>query len=200
MNAERLEDDTLQQYFDGELTDADADRVREEIETSDENRVRLEVLGNLHELIVLTADEVASDLSADEVYAGVAEGIAAEKDAGQHGTLRAIEGGAESGAPTGVEGWKIWIPAVAGLAIAAAVLFVVLTPTEDGVTEPVAETPNNVVEEELAITVVEAPQGSEVEEVDFGSNVGTVFEIEGEAGEPIAVVWINDDEPEMTTQ
>ena len=50
------------------------------------------------------------------------------------------------------------------------------------------------------LVIVEAPQGSEVEEVDFGDNVGTVFEVEGEAGEPIAVVWIMDDEMEQAIQ
>lgn len=35
-------------------------------------------------------------------------------------------------------------------------------------------------------------QGSEVLEVDFGSNAGTHFTVEGERGERLAVVWIDD--------
>jgi hypothetical protein len=35
-------------------------------------------------------------------------------------------------------------------------------------------------------------QGSEILEVDFGSNAGTHFTVEGEHGERLAVVWIDD--------
>jgi hypothetical protein len=31
-------------------------------------------------------------------------------------------------------------------------------------------------------------------EVDFGANTGTIFEVEGGAGESLAVVWIDDEE------
>ena len=34
------------------------------------------------------------------------------------------------------------------------------------------------------------PGGSSVERVEFGANTGTVFEVEGEQGQPLAVVWI----------
>ena len=39
-----------------------------------------------------------------------------------------------------------------------------------------------------------AVRGSEVVEVDFGANTGTVFEVAGQAGQPLAVVWISDEE------
>jgi hypothetical protein len=32
--------------------------------------------------------------------------------------------------------------------------------------------------------------------VDFGSNTGTVFAVKGEAGEPVAVVWLDDKDGE----
>jgi hypothetical protein len=37
-------------------------------------------------------------------------------------------------------------------------------------------------------------RGSEVVEVDFGANTGTIFEVEGGAGESLAVVWIDDEQ------
>ena len=37
------------------------------------------------------------------------------------------------------------------------------------------------------------PGGSSVERVEFGANTGTVFEVEGEQGQPLAVVWIAED-------
>lgn len=39
---------------------------------------------------------------------------------------------------------------------------------------------------------VTSPRGSEVVEVDFGSNAGTHFTVEGERGQRLAVVWIDD--------
>ncbi len=45
-------------------------------------------------------------------------------------------------------------------------------------------------ENDLPIIHVEAPQGSSVERVEFGANTGTVFEVEGDEGQPLAVVWI----------
>jgi len=38
----------------------------------------------------------------------------------------------------------------------------------------------------------EAPRGSEIVEVDFGMNAGTHFSVEGEQGEQLAVVWIDE--------
>ena len=37
-------------------------------------------------------------------------------------------------------------------------------------------------------------RGSEVLEIDFGSNTGTIFEVEGGAGQSLAMVWIDDEE------
>jgi len=195
MTVERLEDDKLQEFFDGELPEGEAEVIRREILDSETNRSRLAALEQLRDLLVLAADDVAAELSADDLYAKIRKGIDAERQGGEHRTLTAVEGG---GARP-VEGWKVWLPVAAGLAVAAAVLLFVLQPGE-GV-GPTEEQPELRVEaDEPGMTVVEPPAGSEVEEVDFGANVGTVFEIEGEAGEPIAVVWINDEEPEQATQ
>jgi hypothetical protein len=34
-------------------------------------------------------------------------------------------------------------------------------------------------------------------EVDFGANTGTIFNVEGGAGESLAVIWIDDEEVGM---
>ena len=39
--------------------------------------------------------------------------------------------------------------------------------------------------------------GTEVLEVDFGVNTGTIFNVEGGAGESLAVIWIDDEEVGM---
>lgn len=65
-----------------------------------------------------------------------------------------------------------------GLAAAAAILLAVLAwPGEQSPTEMAGVT-----------------RGSEVLKVDFGEYAGTVFMVEGGAGQPLSVVWISDEE------
>lgn len=59
-----------------------------------------------------------------------------------------------------------------GLLAAAAALFFVLRPG-------VSPSPD-------------VPRGSEIVEVDFGMNAGTHFSVEGEEGERLAVIWIDE--------
>jgi len=196
MSTETLDDDKLQKYFDGELSEGEAEVVRREIEASDEHRARLRSLEKLRELLQVAADDVSSDLESDSLFERVRAGIDGAREEGYDQPFGVVEGGA-SRHP--VEPWKIWTPVAGGLAVAATVLLFVLTggPAEEGPTagteEPTVEEEQGDVEiAETSVTTIEAPQGSEVEEVDFGGNIGTVFAVEGEAGEPIAVVWIDD--------
>jgi len=114
--------------------------------------------------------------------------------------LRAIEGGATRAAPA-VEDPRarrrrlIGI-AVGTLAIAAAALLMFLGPPG---TEP--ESIAEVTPPESAIPDEAAPQDegtlpatdyTEVLAVDFGTNVGTIFAVEGEGGQRYAVVWLDD--------
>jgi hypothetical protein len=74
--------------------------------------------------------------------------------------------------------WKVWIPTGAALAAAAAVLIAVFAGTDTDRPARVQVTPSVEIEEP-AVTFMEAPPGSEVVEVDFGQNIGTVFEVQG---------------------
>lgn len=193
-----LSEEKLHRYFDGELDASEAEEVRLALEQSEADQRKLEELERLHSLIKLAAEDAAADLSSEELFANVRDGIAGNKTAGKAQPLRVLEG---ENRPTRIEGWKIGTAAGMGLAVAAAVLLFVLAGDKD---LPVAERPDRPEPEveiaETPLTTIEGPQGSEVEEVDFGGNTGTVFEVEGEAGEPIAVVWINDDEPTEQVQ
>lgn len=198
MTAPQLEDDKLQQYFDGELSDAEAEAIRKELEASEDVQLRLSALSRLHDLIGITAEDIADDLPSDDLYAQIRAGIREQEEKGFGKGLKVIEGGAKD---EPVEGWKVWIPVAGGFAVAAAVLFAVLLPNANTSDESAtAETTVDV--EESGMTVIEEGEirvlGSEVEEVDFGTNTGTVFQVEGQAGEPIAVVWINDEPSEAT--
>ncbi len=74
---------------------------------------------------------------------------------------------------------------------AAAVLAIALKPWDSSVT--MTQRPTMQIEPSV-ITTVDPPHGSEVVEVDFGENTGTVFAVEGNTGEPLAVVWIDDEQ------
>jgi hypothetical protein len=196
-----LEDDLLQRYSDGDLSDAEAKDLATRIEKSDVEQRRVKSLAQVGDFVRLRADDVSDDLDPNALFSRIEAALDDEEEEApepevSRGGLRVIEGGAEpaSARPARPESWKILMPAAALLA-AAAVLIAILN------AEP-AETPEDVAVtthvEEGTVTVVEAPHGSEVVEVDFGENTGTVFEVEGSTGEPIAVVWISDEviEPE----
>ncbi len=189
MTAPELRDDLLQQYFDGELPPAEAADVRELLEKNEEARARLAQLGRLHDLVRLAAEELGDDVDGNALYERVEKGIESGRG------LRVIGG---PGRRRGIEAWRVAVPVV-GLAAAAAILFVLLRPGDGAPGGPIARVDvegSDLVEiDDTSMLVVEPPEGSEVEEVDFGHNTGTIFAVEGEAGEPIAVVWINDDEP-----
>lgn len=198
MSMGHLEEEKLQRYFDGELDPTEAQEVRLALESSPEDQARLEQLERLHSLISLAAEDMASDLASDDLFAKVRDGIEGKARAGKAQPLRVIDG---ESAPTRVEGWKVGLAGGMGLAVAAAVLLFVLGEDQDPEVTARAPVPSADVDiGDTALTTIEGPQGSEVEEVDFGSNTGTVFEVQGEAGEPIAVVWINDDEPTEQVQ
>jgi hypothetical protein len=85
---------------------------------------------------------------------------------------------------------------------AAAVLALALRPDEGSPPAPIAEVvvPSApeadgplVVDDEPEV-IVATHHGTEVEEIDFGSNMGTVFQVPGERDVPVAVVWISDEE------
>ena len=193
-----LSEEKLHRYFDGELDASEAEEVRLALERSEEDRKKLEQLERLHSLIQMTADDVSADVASDDLFAGIRDGIAGNKATGRAHPLRVLEG---EHRPNRLEGWKIAAAGGMGLAVAAAVLLFVLAGDKD---LPIADNPQRAEPEveiaETGLTTIDGPQGSEVEEVDFGGNTGTVFEVQGEAGEPIAVVWINDDEPTEQVQ
>ncbi|MFW6087413.1 MAG: anti-sigma factor family protein [Myxococcota bacterium] len=188
MTTPQIDDDQIQRYFDGELSPAEAEALRQAIEASEEHQAKLEQLERLRSLVRMAAEEMTADLPADDLYARVKGELEAK---GRRDNLRSIEGGASRRrAVTG---------AAVGLALAAAVVLALLRPgtTDDApVARPETETPETAVASRQGEP--EAPtrgeQGSRVEEVDFGGNTGTVFEVEGSAGHDIAVVWIDDQE------
>ena len=208
---EPLEDDRLQRYFDGDLDEAEAEEVRRALDVSENDRARLAALEHLHGLL---ADETlqprldGSEASAlfDRIEASLGSSKEAGDETAPRPALRVVDGGGDSEATVPVEGaplesgrpyrpeaWRIAVPAAVALAAAAALaLFLARDSEAPPNGDFVAEQNLRPHVEDPSLTVVEPPHGSEVVEVDFGDNAGTVFEVEGSAGEPIAVVWIAD--------
>jgi hypothetical protein len=177
-----LDDDTLQRYFDGELPAREAQAVQKQVEQSPEAQRRLRELARLGDLIRLSAAEAARDLDSNALFSRIEAGIREQKQLGFGERLRVL------GSEWSEHRRGVLVPMLGAAAAAAAALVIVLVPrhaAEPSVgLKPAAP--------ELAIAMT---HGSRIENVDFGSNTGTVFEIDNQ-GVAAAVVWIADDEEE----
>ena len=183
---EHLEDEKLQRYFDDELTEGESKVVRRDVAASAMEQARLGQLERLGGLLRDHAEATSEELDADALFAGISKGIAEEPNP----RLRVIEG-ARQKRRTGYA-----LGAVVAIAAAVALVLLLRPPPEE--TDPgVAETHpfdtrHEVLVENTTEIQVHAPAGSEVENVDFGGNIGTVFQVPGEQGQPLAVVWIDE--------
>jgi hypothetical protein len=195
-----LADDDLQQYFDGELPEDKMGEIRAILDASPDVQARLDALSRLHDLVKLAAEAEADTIDSNVMFANVSLGVSTGH------SMRVIHGGEtqKRKPPRNAEFWKIAGP-VSAVAIAAAILFAYLGP-DLARTDPITDVRG--IESEVTIehdvseplVHVEPPHGTEVVEVDFGDRTGTVFAVEGDVGEPIAVVWISDETLDEVTQ
>ncbi|HHH29211.1 MAG TPA: hypothetical protein ENK57_12830 [Polyangiaceae bacterium] len=196
---ESNQDRMLQQYFDSELPEAEAEALRLEIESDAELQAKLDGLTHLRGLIQSAmAPEHLALAPADELFSELESRLArpdretaeGESSLSNRPKLRVLEGGekrekaAPTPAPSRVPAWI----GVGGLtlAAAAALWFFVLRPADTIETPP--QTPD-------PVAVLTPPPGSEIEEIDLGHSTGAIFQIEDE-GAQYAVVWIGDEKPE----
>ncbi len=192
MNNGHLEDELLQRYFDGELSNGSAVEVGQHLESCETCRKRHRSLERLHAFINMTVEEAAKDVDFDALYGRIESGV---EEARQQQKVVSIKSWLESS--------RLRRPVVlAPIAIAAAaVLFFVnqLAPTEE-----VARDRRGRKRSDRTVLVdnrsPQQPQNSEVVQVDFGANTGTVFEIALAEGVSTPVVWINDEIDEMVGQ
>ncbi len=197
-------ENTLQQYFDGELPAEEAAVLRAELEDDEDLRAKLEGLVHLRTLLrVALAPERISGLDGEALFASIesrldededdedqdeVEDAQPEEHVAAPRPLRAIEGGKKTEPAEDRRGATVWIGVVGGaLAAAAAVWFFVLRPA-DSVSETGTTTPP------IAETLRPEP-GSEIEDIDFGFNTGAIFQVEGPEGASYAVIWISDEKP-----
>ena len=189
-----VQEDLLQRYFDGDLQGAPADSVSQHIATCEDCQKRHLALGELHKLILMSAETAALDMDFEAAFANIERGTR------------------ERPAPSLIERlsvwWRdlieqrpeqLWAPAL-GAAMAAALLTFVLRDggSGDGQIAAAPPPPPAPVVVAHAPPPVPAPEpivlaaNTEVEQVDFGGHAGTVYEIALADGKSTPVVWIND--------
>jgi anti-sigma factor RsiW len=177
MERGKTEDEKLQMFFDGELAPEEDAAVRRSLEGSPDGAAQLREWEQLRHAMQSVSADWAGELDSDALFARIESEISApvvpiepsrqEPPAKQEPpALRVVPGGRER---------RVWGGVATGFAAAAAIFLAVMAWPESHL-------------DPLPIT-----RGSEVLEADFGSSTGTIFEVEGGAGETLAVVWIDDE-------
>jgi anti-sigma factor RsiW len=180
--------EVVHRYFDGDLSPSEHDEAEALLAGSAEARALLEQMSRSRSLLCAAAGEWEDELSAgqsDDLFARITSAIdaAAEPsaseapsapvgadDAEARPALKVIRGGRRR--------------AFAGLGVVFAAAAAITLAVVGGPGRP-AELANGG-------GPVASRAGSEVIAVDFGQNTGTLFNVEGQAGQPLAVVWISD--------
>jgi len=171
MQSPKTEDEKLQMFFDGELAPEEEAAVRRSLEGSPEGTAQLREWEQLREAMKSVSADWAGEIDSEALFARIESEITAPavpvtQPKQEQPALRVVPGGRER---------RVWGGVATGFAAAAAIFLAVMAWPGEPTPVPVA-------------------RGSEVLEVDFGSNTGTIFEVEGGAGESLAVVWIDDEE------
>jgi hypothetical protein len=190
-----LDDDTLQRYYDGELSPVEERTVRAAVESDPNAQQRLAQLARLSEMFQAAADEMAMGLDSNKLFSNIQSDIRTNEGLGFGERFQVIR-----------SEWMehqraVVISLTTGAAIAAAALVAVIAEAPGTSGTQVAVTPAREPAESAtspaALAANEAPDvhGSAIENVDFGGSTGTVFEIESK-GITTAVVWIDDEEEE----
>jgi anti-sigma factor RsiW len=180
MDREHPSPEQLERYFDGELTPDEPTDLRAHLASCPECSAQQAALARLRTLIAMTAEDDAQRVDSERMFAAIERGIAQEI-ATPAPQLADVPARPRIAAPRRLRRLTNAAPVLGALALAAAVMWMVYRP--DGA-------PNDGNDD-----TYEAAEGhSEIVEVDFGSNAGTVFDIALSDGSSIPVVWIDDDD------
>lgn len=166
MESSKIEDEKLQMFFDGELPPEEEAAMRRSLEGSPDQAAQVAEWEQLRDAMQSASAKRAGEIDSDALFARIEQQLDVPEE---QPALRVLPGGRER---------RVWGGMAAGFAAAAAIMLAVLAwPGEQSPTEMAGVT-----------------RGSEVLEVDFGEYAGTVFMVEGGAGQSLSVVWINDEE------
>lgn len=170
-------DHDLMQFHDGELSAEEAAQVRELLEREPQARAKLRGLAQTGDLVRLWADERSAGFD-------VADAVMVRLDAPARARSRVIE---------------LWLPAVAAVALAAAVALIVFgrgAPTRPSVPGTALTPPSQ--QGTLARIEPALPKREPavaIESVDFGDQPGTIFMV-GEGSGETPVIWLTDPPPD----
>jgi len=172
MDSPEKEDEKLQMFFDGELAPEEEAAVRRSLEGSPKAAAQLREWEHLRTAMKSVATDWAGEIDSDALFARIENEIGAPvvpiaRPKLEQPGLRVIPDGRER---------RVWGGVATGFAAAAAIFLAVMAWPEPHLD------PSPIV------------RGSQVLEADFGSNTGTIFEVEGGAGQSLAVIWIDDEE------
>jgi len=172
MESAKTEDEKLQMFFDGELAPEDEAAVRHSLEGSPEGRAQVREWERLRDAMKSVSADWAGELDSDALFARIEAQIIAPvipiDRPVQRPAMQRVPGRRER---------RVWGGVATGLAAAAAIFLAVIA-------WPESAPPGG----DSAVA-----RGSQVLEADFGSSTGTIFEVEGGAGQSLAVVWIDDE-------
>ena len=205
MSVRESREGLLYRYYDGEVSEEERSEVRALLERDPEAARELHATEALGELLREALGEApegeVGEIPSEAMFAAIEARLQAPEpeavppEAASAGTgepsAPAAEGSTQRPKLRVVRGGRSrWATGAMGAAVlaAAAAALLVLWPRRGAHEEgapPLAR---------QALPAAAAVAGSEVEEVDFGQNAGTVFEVRGEAGQPLAVVWIEEEE------
>ena len=183
MNDEHVQEELLQRYFDGELAETPAAQVAQHVQGCPHCTARHRALSGLHRAISVASEDGASGVDFEALFGRIEQGVRERSSPGLGERLSMRWGGRAV-----QRSRRFWMPAAGALAAAAALLVFLRN-------APQQRQPPDAVPEATALAGEQpAPFiNSEIEQVDFGSNAGTVFEVALAEGVSTAVVWINDD-------
>lgn len=198
-----LSDELLQRQHDGELEPSEQSQVHTHLAECSACEARLAGLGRLSGLIRMAARDAATDAALAEqvdwkqLYARIEQ--RAEQPTSAAAEVRDQRAQSRPGAavqsldPARRRRRAAAFSVTGALAAAAAVLLMIFQnepPARDESRDDGADT-----------TLAVMPRArSEITQVDFGSNAGTVFDIALADGSYIPVVWINDDDEAAQTE
>ena len=194
----QIDDDTLQRFYDGDLSPLEEHGLQARIENDPAAQRRLAELGQLTELMRAAADELGNSVRSGALFLAIEEKLALPDQTrfGARFRLVASEWLEHRRAALG--------PIVAATAVAAVTLLAVIKPSDPSLLDPEGATSVTAPNTEAPAPIAAATQGeptapamhgSRIEDVDFGASTGTVFEIDNQ-GVAVAVVWITDEEAE----
>ena len=187
----------LQRYVDGDLSAEEQAQMQQRLANEPSLAEELANLRRLHDLVVTAGEYRADQLDSEALFARIS--AAAEPEVVSSPRAEVKE----------QSSWKrflhgFWMPAGSALAVAAAMLLTFYLPVDntalnkkksEPAAAPKAEQPVETASKESpSPAALPKSVNSEVVQVDFGDNGGTVFDIALAGGASTPVVWINDEE------